>query len=129
MIAVFLFVSESTGETEDEAEQKRIRKKRENKERDMGTPVALVAEPAPPPGSLVRGQRKGAVSFFTELREQLQCAPVVTPTGAPEGPQVPPAAASPSREQVEVVEFHSRNKRKRKPGEGENTKVMSNLYV
>lgn len=95
----------------------------------MGTPVALVAEPAPPPGSLVRGQRKGAVSFFTELREQLQCAPVVTPTGAPEGPQVPPAAASPSREQVEVVEFHSRNKRKQKPGEGENTKVMSNLYV
>ncbi|KAM5206419.1 40S small subunit processome assembly factor 1 isoform 1-T1 [Hipposideros larvatus] len=111
------------GETEDEAEQKSIRKKRGNKKGDGGPPAALATEPAPPPGSLVRGQTKGASSFFTELREELQRAAAATPTRASAGPQGPRAAASPKRGQVEVVEFHSRNKkRKLKPGGDENTK-------
>eukprot|EP00069_Balaena_mysticetus_P005057 bmy_17784T0 len=115
------------GETEDEAEQKRIRKKREKK-RDMGTPAALVAEPALQPGSLVRGQRKGASSFFQELQEELQGFPAMTPGGFPSGPVVSSAAVAPSplrsdREPVEVVEFHSRSrKRKQKPDQDENTK-------
>ncbi|EPQ01505.1 hypothetical protein D623_10011132 [Myotis brandtii] len=121
-----------TGETEDEAEQKRIRKKKENKKRDTGTPVALGAEPAPPPGAPVRGPRKKASSFFSELREELRCAPSVTPPEAPAGPQAPPAAASPSplnrREPVEVVEFHSRSKkRKQRPDQDENAKTKASI--
>lgn len=121
------------GEAEDEAEQKRVRRKRENKKRDVRTPEVLGAESAPPPGSLVvRGQRKSASSFFSELREELQCDPAVTLTGAPAGPQVPPAAAPPSpldkREPVEVVEFHSRNKkRKQKLDQDENTKTKTSI--
>ncbi|KAM5302014.1 40S small subunit processome assembly factor 1 isoform 1-T1 [Glossophaga mutica] len=116
------------GQTEDEAERKRIRKKRENKKRDVETPVALGAEPAPPPGSPVRGQRKSASAFFLELREELQGAPAAIPTGTPAGPQVPCAAAAPSpldnREGVQVVEFHSRSKkRKQKPDQDENAKA------
>lgn len=116
------------GETEDEAEQKSIRKKRGNKKGDGGPPAALATEPAPPPGSLVRGQTKGASSFFTELREELQRAAAATPTCASAGPQGPRAAASPKRGQVEVVEFHSRNKkRKLKPGGDENTKTKTSV--
>ncbi|XP_067567207.1 uncharacterized protein C1orf131 homolog isoform X1 [Pseudorca crassidens] len=120
------------GETEDEAEQKRIRKKTEKK-RDMGTPGALVAEPDLQPGSLVRGQRKSASSFFQELQEELQGVPAVTPGGFPSGPVVSSSAVAPSplrndREPVEVVEFHSRSrKRKQKPDQDENTK--SSLHV
>ncbi|KAF5922039.1 hypothetical protein HPG69_015489, partial [Diceros bicornis minor] len=124
------------GETEDEAEQKKIRKKRENKKRDVGTPAALAAEPASSPGSLIKGQRKSACSFFKELREELQCAPAVTPSGSPSGPEVPSAAVFPSPlknniERVEVVEFHSRSKQKKQnPDQEENTKVTSWLvYV
>lgn len=116
------------GETEDEAEQKSIRKKRGNKKGDGGPPAALATEPAPPPGSLVRGQTKGASSFFMELREELQRAAAATPTRASAGPQGPRAAASPKRGQVEVVEFHSRNKkRKLKPGGDENTKTKTSI--
>nr|KAF6399587.1 hypothetical protein HJG59_001774 [Molossus molossus] len=120
------------GETEDEAEEKRIRKKRENKKRDVGTPVALRAEPAPAPGCPGRGQRKSASSFFAELREELQCAPAVTPAAAPAGPQGLHAAASPSsltrKEPVKVVEFHSRNKkRKQMPDQDENTKTKTSI--
>ncbi|XP_069899946.1 uncharacterized protein C1orf131 homolog isoform X1 [Globicephala melas] len=120
------------GETEDEAEQKRIRKKTEKK-RDMGTPGALVAEPDLQPGSLVRGQRKSASSFFQELQEELQGVPAVTPGGFPSGPVVSSSAVAPSplrndREPVEVVKFHSRSrKRKQKPDQDENTK--SSLHV
>ncbi|XP_015416074.1 PREDICTED: uncharacterized protein C1orf131 homolog [Myotis davidii] len=128
----FLLVVEQTGETEDEAEQKRIRKKKENKKRDAGTPVALGAEPAPPPGAPVRGPRKKASSFFSELREELRCAPSVTLPEAPAGPQAPGAAASPSplnrREPVEVVEFHSRSKkRKQRLDQDENAKTKTSI--
>uniref|UniRef100_G1P238 Chromosome 1 open reading frame 131 n=1 Tax=Myotis lucifugus TaxID=59463 RepID=G1P238_MYOLU len=124
-VAVMAKTIEQTGETEDEAEQKRIRKKKENKKRDAGTPVALGAEPAPPPGAPVRGPRKRASSFFSELREELRCAPSVTP-------QAPRAAASPSplnrREPVEVVEFHSRSKkRKQRPDQDENAKTKTSI--
>ncbi|XP_036292225.2 uncharacterized protein C1orf131 homolog isoform X2 [Pipistrellus kuhlii] len=120
------------GETEDGAERKRTRKKKENKKREAGAPVALGAEPAPPPGSLVRGPRKRAATFFSELRAELQGAPSVTSPEAPSGPPAPPAAASPcprsKREPVEVVEFHSRNKkRKQTPDQDENTKTKTNI--
>lgn len=108
---------EHTGETEDAAEPKKIRKK-EDKKRDVGTPAAVAAEPPPAPGSPVRGQRRGAQSFFAELREELQ--------GATAGPAGSCAAASGSRERVAVVEFRSR---KRKGGEqprpDEDTKVRA----
>ncbi|KAF6073116.1 hypothetical protein HJG60_001743 [Phyllostomus discolor] len=120
------------GQMEEEAERKRIRKKRENKRRAGETAAASGAEPAPPPGSPVRGQRKSASAFFLELREELQGAPASTPTGAPAGPQVPHAAAAPSaldnRERVQVVEFHSRSKkRKQKPDQGENTTTKTSI--
>ncbi|GAB5578368.1 uncharacterized protein C1orf131 homolog [Prionailurus iriomotensis] len=121
------------GETEDEAEQKRIRKKGENKRRDVGTPVTLAADPAPVPGSPVRGRRKRVSSFFKELREELQGVPAVTPTSSPLGPDAPSATASPStlrnsRERVQVIEFHSRNKkRKGKPDQDENTQSVRGI--
>ncbi|XP_053523272.1 uncharacterized protein C1orf131 homolog [Artibeus jamaicensis] len=120
------------GETEDEAERKRVRKKKENKQRDVETPVALGAEPAPPPGSPVRGQRKSTSAFFLELREELRGSPAAAPTGAPAGPQVPCGAAAPcpldNRERVQVVEFRSRSKkRKQKPDQDENTKTRTSV--
>ncbi|XP_019612925.2 40S small subunit processome assembly factor 1 [Rhinolophus sinicus] len=124
---LFLTVFELTGETEDEAEQKRNRKKAENKKRDVGPPAALAAEPASPPASPIRGQRKGALSFFKELSKELRCAAAGTPASAPPGPQVPCAAASLNREPVEVVEFHSRNNRKQKPGEDKNTETKTSI--
>ena len=123
---------EQTGETEDETEEKRVRKKRERK-RGTGPRAALATEPAPQPESLVTGQRKSAASFFQELQEELQGAPAVTPSGSPVGPVGAGAAAAGSpprndREPVEVVQFHSRSKkRKQKPDQDENTKVMSQL--
>ncbi|XP_042097061.1 uncharacterized protein C1orf131 homolog isoform X2 [Ovis aries] len=118
------------GETEDETEEKRVRKKREKK-RGMGTLASLATEPAPQPESLVRGQRKSAASFFQELQEELQGAPAVTPSGSPVGPVVSGAAAARSpprndREPVEVVQFHSRSKkRKQNPDQEENAKTKT----
>ncbi|XP_032697025.1 uncharacterized protein C1orf131 homolog isoform X2 [Lontra canadensis] len=120
-------------ETEGEAEQKRIRKRGENKKRGAETPVVAAAEPAPLPGSLGRGQRKSASSFFKELQE-LRRAPAVTPTGSPSGPEAPSAAVSPPtlknpREPVEVIEFHSRNKkRKEKLDRDENTQTKTSIH-
>uniref|UniRef100_A0A8D2A370 Uncharacterized protein n=1 Tax=Sus scrofa TaxID=9823 RepID=A0A8D2A370_PIG len=121
------------GETEDEAEQKRVRKKRESKKRDMGTPAASGTEPAPLPEALGRGQRKNASTFFKELREELHRAPAGTPSDLPPGPFGSDAAESPSslknkREPVEVVEFHSRNtKRKQKPDQDEHIKTKTSI--
>nr|XP_010961136.1 uncharacterized protein C1orf131 homolog [Camelus bactrianus] len=121
------------GETEDEAKQSRVRKKRENKKSDVGALVASAAEPALPPGPAVRGQRSSASSFFQELREELQCAPAVTPGGVPPGPGASRAVVAPSplknnEGQVEVVEFHSRNKkRKQKPDQDENPKTKTSI--
>uniref|UniRef100_A0A8C8YV23 Chromosome 1 open reading frame 131 n=1 Tax=Prolemur simus TaxID=1328070 RepID=A0A8C8YV23_PROSS len=122
------------GETADETEQKRIRKKRGNKKTDVGASVAWAAEPAPLPGSVPGGQRKSASSFFQELREELHCAPAGTPTGPPSGPEVPAATVPPSslknnRERIEVVEFHSSNKkRKLKPDREESTKTETSVF-
>ncbi|XP_012362045.1 uncharacterized protein C1orf131 homolog isoform X2 [Nomascus leucogenys] len=113
------------GGTEGETEQKKIIKKRENKKRDVEAAAALAAEPSPLPGSLIRGQRKSASSFFKELREEQHCAPAGTPTG-PEilAAAVPPSSLKNNREQVEVVEFHSRNKkRKLTPDHNKSTKA------
>ncbi|XP_031992125.1 uncharacterized protein C1orf131 homolog isoform X2 [Hylobates moloch] len=113
------------GGTEGETEQKKIIKKRENKKRDVEAAAALAAEPSPLPGSLIRGQRKSASSFFKELREEQHCAPAGTPTG-PEilASAVPPSSLKNNREQVEVVEFHSRNKkRKLTPDHNKSTKA------
>lgn len=122
---------EQTGDTEGETEQKKIIKKRENKKRDVEAAAALAAEPSPLPGSPVRGQRKSASNFFKELREERHCAPAGTPTGPSSEPEILAAAVHPSslknnREQVEVVEFHSRNKkRKLTPDHNKSTKVMN----
>nr|XP_045006521.1 uncharacterized protein C1orf131 homolog [Jaculus jaculus] len=106
------------GETEDE--QKRTRKKKGNKKGDVEAVPATAAEPQPPPGPLGRGQRKSASSFFKELKEELRSAPPGALPAPPAGPEVPAAALrSPTppethSKRVEVVEFHSRSK-KRKP--------------
>lgn len=121
------------GAMEDEAEQKRLRKKTENKKKDVGTPAALTAETDTQPECLVRGQRKSAKSassFFQELKEEVQCASV---EGKPTELKVPCTIGSFSsrknnREQVEVVEFHSRNKkRKQKLDQDEKTKVETSV--
>ncbi|XP_008844028.1 uncharacterized protein C1orf131 homolog isoform X2 [Nannospalax galili] len=106
------------GETEDETEQKKIRKKRENKKRTEEATANVAVEPPPLP-TLVRGQKKSVSSFFKELREELHSAPAVAPKAPSSGPAVLAAAVLPSplknsSKLVEVVEFHSRSK-KRKP--------------
>ncbi|KAK2497918.1 hypothetical protein MC885_000076 [Smutsia gigantea] len=121
------------GETEDEADKKRIRKKSESKKRDTGTPMGLAAELTPLPGTHVRCPRKSATRFFRELREELQCAPAVTPLGSPSGPEVSSTTVSPTslknnREQVEVIEFHSGNKKRRQKLDPDNsTKNKTNI--
>ncbi|KAK2491308.1 hypothetical protein MC885_017976 [Smutsia gigantea] len=80
--------------------------------------MALTAELTRLPGTQVRGPRKSATCFFRELREEPQYAPAVTPLGSPSGPEVSSATVSPTslknnREQVEVTEFHSGNKKRR----------------
>ncbi|KAM4812812.1 40S small subunit processome assembly factor 1 [Urocitellus parryii] len=110
------------GETEDESEQKRIRKKRENKKRDVGAAAARSVGPSSLPASLERGQRKSASSFFKELREEMHGAPDVTSQDPPSGPEVS-AATLPPFPHIEVVKFHSRNKkRKLQPEQDEHTK-------
>ncbi|XP_027803760.2 40S small subunit processome assembly factor 1 [Marmota flaviventris] len=115
------------GETKDESEQKRIRKKRENKKRDVGAAAAGSVGQLSLPASLERGQRKSASSFFKELREEMHGAPDVTSQGPPSGPEVS-AAALPPFPHIEVVKFHSRNKkRKLQPEQDEHTK--SKIHV
>ncbi|KAM6176626.1 40S small subunit processome assembly factor 1 [Erethizon dorsatum] len=116
----------------DETEQKKIRKKRENRKTD-GVAVAVAAE-RNLPGSFTRNQKKSASSFFRELREELNCAPVVTSHSPPSGAKIPAATGLPSplqnnREQVEVVEFHSRSKkRKPKPDQDEYIKTKTSVH-
>ncbi|KAM9212311.1 40S small subunit processome assembly factor 1 [Dugong dugon] len=118
------------GERKDETKQ-RIKKKRENKRRDLSTAAVLAEGPALPPDSLVRGQRKSASSFFKELREELHCAPAVTSTSFSSEPEVVAAVSHSlknNRELVEVVEFHSRRqKRKLKPGQDEIPKTKTSV--
>ncbi|XP_077024449.1 40S small subunit processome assembly factor 1 [Tamandua tetradactyla] len=119
------------GETGDKTEQKKIKKKRESKKRDLGTTAVLAEESAPPPGSLIRGQRKSASIFFRELREELHCTPTLNSTHLPVEANVI-AAISPSplknnREQVEVVKFHSRNERKPRLDQDETTKTKTSV--
>ncbi|CAO2609397.1 Uncharacterized protein C1orf131 homolog [Lemmus lemmus] len=106
------------GEPEDETEPKRFKKKREKK-RDVETVAEVTAEP-PLPGSPVKGRRKGASSFFQELREELHSPP----SGAeiPATSAVSLSAPKNSSGFVEVVEFQSRSKRKPKPDQDEHAK-------
>uniref|UniRef100_A0A8C2V3Y3 Chromosome 1 open reading frame 131 n=1 Tax=Chinchilla lanigera TaxID=34839 RepID=A0A8C2V3Y3_CHILA len=131
-ILVFHFcIFEQTGE-KDETEQKKIRKKRENRKTD-GVAVAVAAERTLP-GSFTKNQKKSASSFFRELREELNCAPEVTSHNPPSGAKVLAAIGSSSslqnnREQVEVIEFHGRNKkRKLKPDQDECVKTKTNVH-
>ncbi|XP_005405034.1 PREDICTED: uncharacterized protein C1orf131 homolog [Chinchilla lanigera] len=116
----------------DETEQKKIRKKRENRKTD-GVAVAVAAERTLP-GSFTKNQKKSASSFFRELREELNCAPEVTSHNPPSGAKVLAAIGSSSslqnnREQVEVIEFHGRNKkRKLKPDQDECVKTKTNVH-
>ncbi|XP_040823832.1 uncharacterized protein C1orf131 homolog [Ochotona curzoniae] len=120
------------GETE-KAEKTKVRKKRENKKKDGQALMALVAEPAPAPGSLSRRQKKNASSFFKELREELHCAPAVPCPDPPSQPEVHAAAVSSSPLKktsggIEVVEFHSRHKkRKLKQDPDENAKTKTSV--
>lgn len=120
-----------TGETEGETEPKRIKKKREKK-RDVETGAEATAEPLPLPGSLAKGQRKSASSFFKELREELHSASAA-PSAPPSGAEVPAtnavslSAPKNNSRLVEVVEFQSRRKRKPKPDQDEHAKVMNRL--
>lgn len=100
------------GETEVETEQKRTRKKK-GKKRDSEMAADMAAEPFPLPASPGRGQRKGASSFFRELREELQSAPSV-PSEVPATPAVSLFPLRNDSKLVEVVEFQSKSK-KRKP--------------
>ncbi|XP_004467139.1 uncharacterized protein C1orf131 homolog [Dasypus novemcinctus] len=120
------------GETEGETEQKKIKKKRENKKRDLRTVAVLAEESAPPPGSFVRGQRRSASSFFKELREELQCTPAVASVDFPSETEVTatiaPSPLKNNRKHVEVVEFHSRNKkRKLRLDQNETTKTKTSV--
>ncbi|XP_055003069.1 uncharacterized protein C1orf131 homolog [Sorex araneus] len=122
------------GELEDEAEQKRLRKKNENKKRDTEASATVAAEAGPPRECPARGQRKSASSFFQELREEMQCASAEgNASDFPSGLKASSVIGSfPSRknkgEQVEVVEFHSRNKkRKLKLDQDENTKAKTSI--
>ncbi|CAO2609399.1 Uncharacterized protein C1orf131 homolog [Lemmus lemmus] len=114
-----------TGEPEDETEPKRFKKKREKK-RDVETVAEVTAEP-PLPGSPVKGRRKGASSFFQELREELHSASAA-PSAPPSGAEIPATSAvslsAPKNSSgfVEVVEFQSRSKRKPKPDQDEHAK-------
>ncbi|XP_003473540.1 uncharacterized protein C1orf131 homolog isoform X1 [Cavia porcellus] len=120
------------GEKEGETGQKKIRKKRENRKTE-GVAVA-VAEDKTPHGSFTKKQKKSVSSFFRELREELNHASVITSHNPPSGAKVPTAAGSPSplqnhKEQVEVVEFHSRNKkRKPKPDQDECIKTKTSVH-
>ncbi|XP_048223496.1 uncharacterized protein C1orf131 homolog isoform X2 [Perognathus longimembris pacificus] len=120
------------GETGGETEQKRIRK-RGTQKRDVEAVSPVAVELAPPPDSLARCQRKSASSFFKELREELHCAPAVPSPAFPSGPEVPAASAvlpTPQKNKglVEVVEFHSRSKKRRlKPVQDEHTKIKTSV--
>ncbi|KAM5235029.1 40S small subunit processome assembly factor 1 [Ctenodactylus gundi] len=120
------------GENKGETDQRRVRKKRDSKRRDEAV-AAAAGEPPPLPGSVVKGQRKRASSFFRELREELQGASVATPRAPALGGDGSAAPASPSSLQsskgpVEVVEFHSRNKkRKLKPDQDAGTKAKVSI--
>nr|XP_048306159.1 uncharacterized protein C1orf131 homolog [Myodes glareolus] len=114
------------GETEGEAEPKRIKKKREKK-KDVEMGAEATAELLPLPGSLAKGQRKSASSFFKELREELHSASAA-PSAPHSGAEVPAtnavslSAPKNNSRLVEVVEFQSRSKRKPKPDQDEHAK-------
>ncbi|XP_006874236.1 PREDICTED: uncharacterized protein C1orf131 homolog [Chrysochloris asiatica] len=119
------------GEREDETKQQRSRKKRESRKRDLRPTTVLSSEPAPPPSFLTRGQRKSASNFFKELTEELHC-PAVTSTSFPSEPErvaaVVPSSLKNSRKLVEVVEFHSRQKkRKLRRSQDENTETKTSV--
>ncbi|EHB10811.1 hypothetical protein GW7_11799 [Heterocephalus glaber] len=86
LLDILLQTLYDVGEKEDETEQKRIGKKRDSRKRD-GVTVAVSAERTLA-GSLTRGQKKSASSFFRELREALNCAPVVTSHDSPSEAEV-----------------------------------------
>ncbi|KAM4828946.1 40S small subunit processome assembly factor 1 [Thomomys bottae] len=121
------------GETEGDTEQKRIRK-RGTWKRDVEAVSLVAAEPALPPGSPGRWQRKSTCSFFRELRAELHCAPAAQPPAAPSGPGVSAASGAlpttqKNRELIEVVEFHSKNKKRRlKPVQDELTKTKTGVF-
>lgn len=109
---------EHTGDTDDAAGPKRTRKK-DGKKGGAGTAAAAAAGPAPPPGAPAGGQRRGARSFFAELRGELQGAPAVPPVGA--------AAAPRGSERVELVEFRSSRRKAQQPRPAQATKTKDSV--
>ncbi|XP_036091482.1 uncharacterized protein C1orf131 homolog [Rousettus aegyptiacus] len=106
------------GDTDDAAGPKRTRKK-DGKKGGAETAAAAAAGPAPPPGAPAGGQRRGARSFFAELRGELQGTPAVPPAGA--------AAAPRGSERVELVEFRSSRRKAQQPRPAQATKTKASV--
>ncbi|XP_020856124.1 40S small subunit processome assembly factor 1 isoform X2 [Phascolarctos cinereus] len=116
------------GETLDKKTLKRSKNKK-NK-RDSVTAEVTTADTALQPESLSRGQKKSASNFFRKLKEELLCDSLESSTG-PTQTEVSttispvPLLTKGKREPVEVVEFHSWNKKKKtelEPPKDEDTK-------
>ncbi|XP_027714989.1 uncharacterized protein C1orf131 homolog [Vombatus ursinus] len=104
------------GETLDKKTLKRS--KNEKNKRDSVTAEVMTVDTALQPESLSRGQKKSASSFFKKLKEELLCdspesstGPTQTEVSATISPA--PLLTKGKREPVEVVEFHSWNKKKK----------------
>ncbi|XP_078012346.1 40S small subunit processome assembly factor 1 isoform X4 [Phascolarctos cinereus] len=117
------------GETLDKKTLKRSKNKK-NK-RDSVTAEVTTADTALQPESLSRGQKKSASNFFRKLKEELLCDSLESSTG-PTQTEVSttispvPLLTKGKREPVEVVEFHSWNKKKKtelEPPKDEDTKT------
>ncbi|KAM6217496.1 40S small subunit processome assembly factor 1 [Rhynchocyon petersi] len=120
------------GEREGEAKQTKNTKKREGKKRGLKSRVPASEDPALPPTCPGRGQRSNASCFFRQLREELQDAPATATADVPAEPDaLATVSASPQKDRrrlVEVVEFHSRRKkRKLEAGQEESTKTKTSV--
>ncbi|XP_068963354.1 uncharacterized protein C1orf131 homolog [Petaurus breviceps papuanus] len=123
------------GETLDKKTLKRRKNKKENK-RDLVTAEATTVDTASQPEPLSRGQKKSASSFFRQLEEELLCdssqdptGPALTDVSAAVSPA--PSLTKGKGEPVEVVEFHSWNKKKKtelEPPQDEDTKKKINAF-
>ncbi|XP_072503553.1 40S small subunit processome assembly factor 1 [Notamacropus eugenii] len=105
------------GETLDKKTLKRRKNKKEN-QRDPVTAVATTVDTALQPDSLSKGRKKSASSFFRKLKEEMLCDSSENSTspalsGISATVSSAPLLTKGKREPVEVVEFHSRNKKKK----------------
>ncbi|XP_036610352.1 uncharacterized protein C1orf131 homolog [Trichosurus vulpecula] len=120
------------GETLDKKTLKRRKNKKDK--RESATAEATTVDTALQPESLCRGQKKSASSFFQKLKEELLCDSSEGSTGLAPTEVSATVSSTPSlkkgkRGPVEVVEFHSWNKKKKtelEPPKVEGTKTKIN---